>query len=129
MGTTSRYVNDQRLVLDSVKSTSPRPSRLKMKHIKKILLKPFKKRGTPSESSAEFDRDSKGENSSRDLRADKHDGADLTITPDTKSNHGEGSQIANKERTIGDQQLPTLDISTLTARHDGGSATCEWGQL
>lgn len=39
---------------------SPRASPLKMKHIKKILLKPFKKRGTPSESSAEFDRDSKG---------------------------------------------------------------------
>jgi hypothetical protein len=100
-----------------------------MKHIKKILSKPFKKQGTPSESSAEFGRDSNGEYSSRDLRADKPDGADLTIPPDTKSNHGEGSQIANKDRTIGDQQLPTLDISTLTARHNGGSATCECGRL
>jgi hypothetical protein len=92
-----------------------------MKRIKKILLKPFKKRGTPSESSAEFDRDS------RDLRADEPDGADLTIPPDT-FNHGEGSQIANQDRTIGDQQLPTLD-SSLTAMHDGGSATREWGRL
>ena len=100
-----------------------------MKHIKKILLRPLKKRGTPSESSAEFDRDSKGEYSSRDLRADKSDGADLTIPLDTKSNHGEGSQIANKDGTMGDQQLPTLDISTLTARNDGGSATREWGRL
>lgn len=80
-----------------------------MKHIKKILWKPFKKRGTPSENSAEFDRDSRGEYSLRDLRGDKPNGAD--IPPDTKSNHGEGSQI--------------VSISTLTARHDGGSATCE----
>lgn len=78
-----------------------------MKRIKKMLLKPFKKRGTPSESSTEFDRNSKGEHSSRDLRADKPDGADLTIPPDTS----------------------TLDISTLTPRHDGGSATCEWDRL
>ncbi|KAF8697203.1 hypothetical protein AX14_001431 [Amanita brunnescens Koide BX004] len=74
-------------------SASTRPSRFKtMKHIKKILWKPFKKRGTPSENSAEFDRDSR----------------------DTKSNHGEGSQIAS--------------ISTLTARHDGGSATSLQGR-
>ena len=99
-----------------------------MKHIKKKLLKPFKKRVTPAESGAEFDKDSGGEYPSRDLGADQPDhGADSTIAPDT--NHGEGSQIANQDRMIGDQQLPTPDTSTLNAGHDDGNATCEWGRL
>jgi hypothetical protein len=92
-----------------------------MKHIKKKLLKPFKKLVTPAKSSAEFDRDSGGEYPSRDLGADKPDGADSTIAPGT--NHGEGSQITNQDRMIGDQQLPTPDTSTsLTAGHDDGNA-------
>ena len=83
--------------------------------MKKKLLKlnPFKKRA--KSRSAEFDRDSEGEHPSRHLRADKPDRTDSTITPDTKSNHGEASQFEN--------------TSTLTAGHDGGNATCEWGRL
>jgi hypothetical protein len=98
-----------------------------MKRIQKKLLKPFRKRGTSkspaqiTDISAEFGRDSDGEYPSRDLRADKPDGTDSTIAPG--DNHGEGSQIANQDRRIGDQQLPTPD-----AGHDGGDAS-EWGRL
>lgn len=100
-----------------------------MKHIKKKLLKPFNKRATPAKSSAEFDRDSEGEypSRSRSRYFSPMGPTDSAIAPDT--NHGEGSQIANQDRMIGDQQLPTPDTSTLTAGHDDGNATCEWGRL
>lgn len=48
------------------------------------------------------------------------------MVPDT--NHGEGSRVANQDRTIEDQQLPAQNAPTLTPGHKGGSAS-ECGRL
>ena len=97
---------------------------------KKLLnMNLFKKPGgTPvnssthkiSDISAELDRDSECEYPSKDLRENE---PNLIRPSHPDANHGEGSQIANQDRTLGDQQLPT------PTGHNDGNASCEWGRL
>ena len=90
--------------------------------------KPFNKLVPPesparqtADIGAEHGRDSKGEYSSGKISADKVDGTDSTMAPDT--NHRGDSRIANQDRRVGDQQLPTQNVSTLTPRQGGGDAS------
>ena len=90
--------------------------------------KPFNKPVPPdgparqtADIGAEHGRDSKGGYRSRKVSADKVDGTDSTMAPDT--NHRGDSRIANQDRRVGDQQLPTQNVSTLTPRQGGGDAS------
>ena len=67
-------------------------------------------------------RDSEGEYRPRKIsELIRSDGADPTMAPDT--NHRGGSRIVDQDRRIGDQQLPTQNVSTLTPRQGGGDAS------
>lgn len=64
----------------------------------------------------------------RDLVADKADGTDLTIAPDT--NPGEGSLVANRVERIGNERLPAQNVSTPTPKHgDGNASECDRPKL
>ena len=59
----------------------------------------------------------------KDLGADKVDGADSTIEPDT--NRSGGSRTANQDGGIENRQLTAPNVSTLTPGHrDGDASEC-----
>lgn len=73
----------------------------------------------------ERNKDAEGEYRSRDIRADKADGTDLTVAQD--ANCERDSHVTNRDETVGNEQLPTKYPSTLTPRDDGGNASeCPW---
>ena len=98
-----------------------------MRFLKKIF-KPSKKPVPPenpahriTNTDAERDRDSDGEYRSRKVAANKTNGTDFIMTPDT--NHGEGSRIVNQDGRIGGQQLPAPNASTMSTEHGCDNAS------
>jgi hypothetical protein len=93
----------------------------------KKLLKRSKKPEPPEDSvnqtadvNTGTDRDSKGENGSREISADKTDKADMPRTPDT--NHGGGSRVTSQDGGLVNQQLSASNTSILTPESVGGDA-------
>jgi hypothetical protein len=56
----------------------------------------------------------------KSLKADETDGTDSTVAPDT--NHAGGSQTANQDERIMDQQLPAPNAPTVTPGDEGDDA-------